>query len=119
MELVFKNLLQVGEYEKAEVLIQKEDDSQINALIMNYTYDAETTENMSILGFISYMICKNNNEFWYDLMITLLINQFSYLEGAYSLAFFYAKNVLKFNRSIRPPRKLISGFEINDTANQI
>ncbi len=55
---------------------------------------------------------KTHKEFWNDIMIVLLVHVFNDMEGAYSLAYRYAKKNVTINRSNANLELLLFFFEI-------
>ncbi|MDE7122007.1 MAG: hypothetical protein K2O42_07595 [Oscillospiraceae bacterium] len=82
--------IEQGNYEQAELLIKNRTDEDLSDAILNFEYE---TEDISVLGFLIYMSDKTHKEFWNDIMIVLLLHVFNDMEGAYSLAYRYAKKM--------------------------
>ena len=80
-----EKLLQ-GKYVDAEKICEKMDIKDAGNMIMNIAYD---TENICVYSFVQYMIWKTERIEWMELAIDIMINPFCFLEGAYSVAFFY------------------------------
>ena len=72
-----------GEYQEIEQICRNQTEAEIRDLMMNVAYD---TENLSVYGFIQYMIRRTENANWIKLAVDIMLNPFSFMEGAYSVA---------------------------------
>lgn len=93
-----------GNYEAAEKLCKTIDDSTIRELLIANAYD---TENISIYSFIRYMIEKTRRTNWMELAIEVMTNPLCFLEGAYSIALFHAKELLEIDRNVANLERMI------------
>ncbi len=116
-----------GKYEDAANLCFKMRRSKIKKTIMEIAYD---TESISVYSFVQYMITKEQeNIFWIELAIDILINPLCFIEGAYSVALFYARELLSYEKNIKNlemilffyniPEKLIEKKEAEIIVNEI
>lgn len=126
MKNKFISLVEIGEYEKAADLLIGMENAKIRDTLILITLN---TESLSVLGFAIYMSNRTQSEFWYDIVIALLLTPLCHLEGAYSFAFFYAKEELRLDRSEENltqllffneiPEKLLPNTEALEIAKEI
>lgn len=96
MDQHFYSYIAHAEYEKAASLFCQTDRTQIKDALMMIAYE---TESIAVVGFALYLFGHTGDYFWYDCIISLLLNPLCHIEGAYSLAFRYAKTVLAHERN--------------------
>ena len=94
--------------------------------MMNVAYD---TENLSVYGFIQYMIRRTENANWIKLAVDIMLNPFGFMEGAYSVALYHARELVLMERNIinlerllffyNIPEKLINDEEAKNIAKEI
>ena len=126
MKNEFMKLVEIGEYENASVLLDSMEEPKIRDYLLMAAFEME---NLSILGFGIYMLNKTNSELWRSIVIMLLLHPLCHLEGAYSFAFFYAKEELRLDRSEENltqllffneiPEKLLSNTEALKIAKEV
>lgn len=91
--LTLNKYLESGRYEEAEKIIKKmpSEDEELNALlyILNYSNDS-----MYVYSFCRYMENKYKTDFW-EYAERGVLHQGCSLEGAYSVALFHAREMLK------------------------
>lgn len=119
-------LINEGKYDLAFDIIENNDIDGIRNTILEISYD---TESISVLGFSIFALNYTNDEFWFELVIEILLNVFSFIEGAYSMAFYYSRKVSEMNRSkenlirllffYELPEKLLKDDEAAEIANEI
>ena len=80
-----------GEYKKAFFLINRVPFRTAEQMLFTLSYD---TESISICFFVEYLYLVTNEIKWLRLNISLLLNPFCYLEGAYSSATFLLKKII-------------------------
>ena len=78
-------------------------------MIMNIAYD---TENICVYSFVQYMIWKTERIEWMELAIDIMINPFCFLEGAYSVALFYLREVLRIKKNIENLERILFFYHI-------
>ena len=115
-----------GEYQDIERLCRNQTEAEIRDLMMNVAYD---TENLSVYGFIQYMIRRTENANWIKLAVDIMLNPFSFMEGAYSVALYHARELVLMERNIKNlerllffyniPEKLINDEEAKNIAEEI
>lgn len=108
MENLKINLLQ-GKFEIAEEKCKIMDDSKIRDIIMMIAYD---TENICVYSFIQYMIKKTGKASWIELAIDVMLNPLCFIEGAYSVALFHARELLLIEKSIKNLERIIFFYNI-------
>ncbi len=89
------NLLQ-GKYKEAEETCKTMDVNSIRDMVMTVAYD---TENICIYSFIQYMIEKTRKASWIELAIDVMLNPLCFVEGAYSVALFHARELLLIEKN--------------------
>lgn len=115
-----------GEYQEIEQICRNQTEAEIRDLMMNVAYD---TENLSVYGFIQYMIRRTENANWIKLAVDIMLNPFSFMEGAYSVALYHARELVLMERNIKNlerllffyniPEKLINDEEAKNIAEEI
>ena len=96
MEQELFNYLQNAEFEKAANFLRQVNNVKIKEMLLTIAYESES---IVCIGFSSYMFQISNNYFWYDCIVSLLLNPLCFIEGSYSLAYHYSKETLKHERS--------------------
>ena len=115
-----------GEYQEIEQICRNQIEAEIRDLMMNVAYD---TENLSVYGFIQYMIRRTENANWIKLAVDIMLNPFGFMEGAYSVALYHARELVLMERNIinlerllffyNIPEKLINDEEAKNIAKEI
>ncbi len=108
MENFKKNLLQ-GKYKEAEETCKTMDVNSIRDMVMTVAYD---TENICIYGFIQYMIEKTRKASWIELAIDVMLNPLCFIEGAYSVALFHARELLLIEKNVNNLERIIFFYNI-------
>ena len=78
-------------------------------IMMNIAYE---TESISVYGFLSYMIQKRESERWLKLVVDIMLNPLCFIEGAYSIALFYARELLSINRTAENLERILFFYNI-------
>lgn len=73
--------------------------------------EASLTDDISILGFVNFLISQNNCYFYHMLAAEAYI-QMCFLEGAYNVAMFHACEMHRLNPSIEAKKFLLSFYGI-------
>lgn len=81
-------LIEKADYCEIDKIISCYNNEELRDLFVKLSYE---TENLAVLGYVIYKANLINNEFWNELVIELLLNPYSFIEGAYSYALFYSK----------------------------
>ena len=108
MEDLKRNLLQ-GKYKEAEDICKSMDDNSIRDMIMTIAYD---TENICLYCFIQYMIQRTGKVSWIELAIDIMLNPLCFIEGAYSVALFHARELLLIEKNLRNLERIIFFYNI-------
>lgn len=103
MESFKMNLLQ-GKYNEAEKSCETMDVNSIRDMVITVAYD---TENICIYSFIQYMIEKTKKVSWIELAIDVMLNPLCFVEGAYSVALFHARELLLIEKNIKNLERII------------
>lgn len=85
-----------AEYEEAAEILKKESKDRIRDILLTIAYESES---IAVIGFSAYMFETAHDFFWCECIITLLVNPLCHIEGAYALAFHYAKLLAAHERS--------------------
>lgn len=102
------NLLQ-GNYKEAEMICKNMDENRIKDILMTIAYD---TENVCVYSFIHYMINKTNNISWTELAIDVMLNPLCFVEGAYSVALYHAREILLHETNVKNLERIIFFYNI-------
>lgn len=108
MENFKMNLLQ-GKYKEAEEICKSMAANSIRDMIMTVAYD---TENICVYSFIQYMIKKTGETSWMELAIDLMLNPLCFVEGAYSVALFHARELLLIEKNVKNLERIIFFYNI-------
>lgn len=98
-----------GQYDEAKKIC---DNMSINDIKNEIIHIAYQTESISVYAFSEYMSSFDDCIEWYKLIIELLINPLCFIEGAYSIAFYYSKELLKKEQSIENMERLLFFYDI-------
>ena len=118
--------LQQGQYTEVEEICKEMNVFDFRDVFMNIAYE---TESINVYGFIVYMIRSGGNKEWIKLAIDILLNPLCLIEGAYSLALFHVRELLKIDRNVENlerilffyniPEKLVDDIEAYQIAEEI
>lgn len=103
-EKIFKGL-----YFEAEQICLNMNFNLLRDIMMNMAYD---TESMCIYSFLRYMVEKNKTKDWLELIIDIMINPLCFVEGAYSIALFHTRELMKIDSSVSTMEKFLFFFNI-------
>lgn len=106
---IIKSKLARGEYIALEKSIEGMDKIKLRDVMMDIAYE---TESVNVYGFLSYMMRKHENEEWLKLAVDILLNPLCFMEGAYSVALFHARELLSINRNAENLEKLLFFYNI-------
>ena len=125
MEKIKTALLQ-GRYEIIDSTFKNMKSNDIRVMLLDIAYD---TGSVGVYCFVQHMIRQTGNVFWKELAIELMVNPLCHVEGAYSVALFHSRELLKLERSIENlemilffyglPEKLIDEKEAKSVAMEI
>lgn len=108
MEDFKMNLLQ-GKYKAAEEICKSMDANSVRDMIMAIAYD---TENICVYCFIQYMIKRTGKVSWIELAIDIMLNPLCFIEGAYSVALFHARELLLIEKNVKNLERIIFFYNI-------
>jgi len=105
----FKIYLLQGKYKEADEICKTMNVNSIRDMIMTIAYD---TESICIYSFIQYMIEKTRKTSWIELAIDVMLNPLCFVEGAYSVALFHARELLLIENNIKNLERIIFFYKI-------
>lgn len=121
-----KLFLMQGRYKEVEAICENMEMKNIRDMMMTIAYE---TENICIYSFVYYMIQKKKNDDWIKIAIDIMLNPLCFVEGAYCVALFHARELLNEKKNIenlermlffyKIPEKLISMEEAFSIAEEI
>ena len=119
METKLKKLVLEGFYHEAENVMLTIPLNAQRDIIMNLAYD---TESIAIYGFLRYMLEKNKTKYLVAILLMLkikiemtidvMINPLCFVEGAYEVALFHTRELLKIDFSVETMEKVIFFHDI-------
>lgn len=109
MESELTRLIFEGQYFATEKKIASLGDNEKKKLILLLAYDSES---IAIYSFVRYMVEKYKTQFWLELSIDIMINPLCFVEGAYSIALFHAKELLEMDLSIKNLERILFFYNI-------
>ena len=109
METKLKKLVLEGFYHEAENLMLTIPLNAQRDIIMDLAYD---TESIAIYGFLRYMLEKNKTKYLLEMTIDVMINPLCFVEGAYEVALFHTRELLKIDFSVETMEKVIFFHDI-------
>ncbi len=101
--------LEQGQYTEVEKICKEINVLDLRDILMNIAYEIES---INVYGFISYMARKQESEEWIKLEIDILINPLCFIEGAYSLALFHARELLNIHRNVENLERILFFYHI-------
>lgn len=99
-----KDYILSGQYEVASQMCERLPKIKLRDEILNLAYD---TENISIYAFSQYMLQKTNENEWIDIIIDMMINPLCFVDGAYSIALYYAREKVKYDKTVDNLERLL------------
>lgn len=105
----FKNNLLQGKYKAAEGICKNMDANSIRDMIMTVAYD---TESICVYCFIQYMIERTGEASWIELAIDTMLNPLCFIEGAYSVALFHARELLLIEANVKNLERILFFYNI-------
>ena len=109
METKLKKLVLEGFYHEAENVMLTIPLNAQRDIIMNLAYD---TECIALYGFLRYMLEKNKTKYLLEMTIDVMINPLCFVEGAYEVALFHTRELLKIDFSVETMEKVIFFHDI-------
>ena len=119
-------LINSGKYKECEIICRNLTFTEIKDDFLKRAYD---TSSFSLYSFVLYMDTKTEDSRWLDLAFSLIIGPLCFIEGAYSVGLFHARELVRRNFCVKNleqllffytiPEKLINRDEALEIANQI
>lgn len=101
--------LEQGQYAEVEEICKKMNVFDLRDMFMNIAYE---TESINVYGFITYMMRGQEKREWIKLAIDILLNPLCFIEGAYSLALFHARELLYIDRDVENLERILFFYSI-------
>ncbi len=109
MEEKIKKHIFGGNYHLAEDICGKMKPSDVRDVLLTLAYD---TESICIYSFIRYMISKTNSPVWIELAIDVMVHPLCHVEGAYSIALFHSRELLKLEYNAKNLEMILFFYDI-------
>ncbi len=87
-----------AQYEQAAKKFNNMDDKDIHDMI-NFNI-ADRTESLSVYGFTQYMFKKTGNTLWLNLSVIIMVYALCWMEGAYAVGIFHARELVSLEKNI-------------------
>lgn len=104
-----KKCILSGKYYSAKEMCNKYSDHELMDNIMDFAYE---TESISAFDFAQFMWYETKTVGWIEVIVKLMLNPLCFVEGAYSVALFYAREMLKIEYSIENLEQLLFFYEL-------
>jgi len=101
--------LEQGKYPDIEEMCREMNAFEIRDIFMNIAYE---TESINVYGFIVYMTRKQENIEWIKLTVDIMLNPLCFIEGAYSIALFHARELLRIDRNVENLERLLFFYNV-------
>lgn len=101
--------LERGKYLDVEEICTEMNVSKFRDILMNIAYE---TESINVYGFIAHMTRKQENVEWLKLAVDIMLNPLCFIEGAYSIALFHARELLSTNRNVENLERILFFYNI-------
>ena len=99
----------LGKYKEAASMCDHLDSRNIIDVFLRIAFESE---NISIFTFAQYMFEKTDEECWSELMIEIMIHPLCFVEGAYSVALFYARKAIEKEKNARNLERILFFYEV-------
>ena len=119
-------LLKFGKYEEAAKICSRHSLKEIKDSLLIEAYE---TSDFSFYSFSLYMFTETRNNEWIEISLSLVIGPLCFVDGAYSIGLFHARQLLANEYSIQNlemllffynlPEKLLEHKEAIDIAKQL
>ncbi len=101
--------LEQGKYLDIEEICTEMNASKFRDILMNIAYE---TGGINVYGFIAHMTRKQENVEWLKLAVDIMLNPLCFIEGAYSIALFHARELLSINRNVENLERILFFYNI-------
>ena len=102
------DLIHNADFYEAQRYFKQFDESQQRDIIIS---EAASTDNISVLGFVNFLISQNNCYFNHQLAAEAYI-QMCFIEGAYNIALFHAWEMHRINPGVDEKKFLLFFYAI-------
>ena len=119
-------LLKFGKYEEAAKICSRHSLKEIKDSLLTEAYE---TSDFSFYSFSLYMFTETRKNEWIEISLSLVIGPLCFVDGAYSIGLFHARQLLANEYSIQNlemllffynlPEKLLENKEAIDIAKQL
>lgn len=112
MQMDIEKYIIQGRYEDARAIYEQfgwKEDKVAKDFFFNLAYD---TGSICIYNFVVYMINTTQKTFWMEVAKEIMEGALCHIEGGYSVALFYARELLKRERSVENLQAIIAFYEI-------
>ena len=119
-------LINSGKYDESEKICLNISFSEIKNNFLKLAYD---TSNFALYSFAFYMFTKTEDNRWLDLALSLVVGPLCFVEGAYSIGLFHARQLVRKSFCVKNlvqllffytiPEKLINRDEALKIAKQV
>ncbi len=97
--IVVDDFLNNGRYDLLCSWCNNTTKENIKSIFMNMAYEYC---DINCIMFVEYMVNQNRKDFfWLELIIEMLLNPYSHLEGAYSSAVFFTRELIRIDESVK------------------
>ena len=93
--------LEQGQYLEVEEIYKEVGANYFRDILMNIAYE-----------FVSYIIQKQENAEWINLAVDIMLNPLCFIEGAYSIALFHARELLSIDRNAENLERILFFYNI-------
>lgn len=104
-----RSKLEQGKYLDIEEICTEMNASKFRDILMNIAYE---TGGINVYGFIAHMTRKQENVEWLKLAVDIMLNPLCFIEGAYSIALFHARELLSINRNVENLERILFFYNI-------
>ncbi len=101
--------LEQGKYLDVEDVCKGMNAFEIRDIFMSIAYE---TESINVYGFIAHMSQKQENIEWLKLAADIMLNPLCFIEGAYSIALFHARELLCIDRCVENLERILFFYNI-------
>ena len=101
--------LEQGKYQDVEDICKEMNAFEIRDIFMSIAYE---TESINVYGFMAHMSRKQENIEWLKLAVDIMLNPLCFIEGAYSIALFHARELLSIDRNVENLERILFFYNI-------
>lgn len=104
-----ETILWYGKYEEAEAAFEQMEEDQIRNALLSLAFD---TESLCAYSFVQYMMRKTEKVFWLRMAAELMMQPLCFIEGAYSIALFHARELLSREKNVENLERILFFYDI-------